>query len=202
MNSPKNQPQLLPIVMSIITVLVPICVPQSLPSAGPGSPPAAHTSFFRDDSESNKTKICVPELDNVSTRSVNLNFLRERLIKLLQKKTISAAPAEGTATHPDYAQARDSGCTYLLRVEIHELRFKTAQPGMTIGSPRTPDVAEPESLNKRYAASLDFELTRMGQNESVVDSVANGESDTEMQAAANAVDFVANRVLAAVKKNK
>jgi hypothetical protein len=175
---------------------------QSLPTIRPISPPAAHTSFFRDEPESNKTKICVPEIDNVSTRSVNLTFLRERLIKLLQKKTITAAPTEGTATKPDYAQARDSGCTYLLRVEVHELRFKTAQPGITIGSPRTPDVAEPESLNKRYSASLDFDLTKMGQTESVVDNVANGESDTEMQAAANAVDFVANRVLAAVKKNK
>jgi hypothetical protein len=175
---------------------------QSLPTADPSSAPAARWSSYRDEPESNKTKICVPELENISTRSVNLNFLRERLIKLLQKKTITAAPTEGTATKPDYAQARDSGCTYLLRVEIHELRFKTAQPGITIGSPRTPDVVEPESLNKRYAASLDFELTRMGQSESVVDSVANGESDTEIQAAANAVDFVASRVLAAVKKSK
>jgi hypothetical protein len=194
---------LLRLAACMIAVLAPVCcMPQSLLMTHSNAPLAPRWSFLNGESESNKTKICLPEIDNVSTRSVNLIFLRERLIKLLQKKTITAAPSEGTATKPDYAQARDSGCTYLLRVEIHELRFKTAQPGITIGSPRTPDVAEPESLNKRYAASLDFELTRMGQSESVVDSVANGESDTEIQAAANAVDFVASRVLAAVKKSK
>ena len=200
MNSRRIQTLLLCVVLSAISALVPMCMSQSVPTILPGSPPATHTSFFGDQSESNKTKICVPEIDNVSTRSVNLTFLRERLIKLLQKKTITSAPSEGTATKPDYSQARDSGCTYLLRVEVHELRFKTAQPGITIGSPRTPDVAEPESLNKKYAASLDFDLTKMGQNESVVDNVANGESDTEMQAAANAVDLIANRVVAALKK--
>jgi len=144
----------------------------------------------------------VPEIDNLSTRSISLDFLRQRLIKLLGKKNAVAIASQGTATHPDYAQARDAGCDYLLKVEIRELRLATRQPGITIGAPRTPDVAEPESLNKRYTARLDFELTQIGNTEPLVDSVANGESDSELQAAASAADLLANRVLGELKKNK
>lgn len=162
---------------------------------------AAESPFFsRSEPESGKTKICVPELDNISTRSVNLTFLRERLIKLLQKKTTTAIASNGTATQPDYAQARDAGCTYILKVEIRDLRLETARPGITIGPPRTPDVAEPESLNRRYTARVDYALTKMGENEASVTSVANGESDSELQAVAGAMDFVASRVIAELKK--
>jgi hypothetical protein len=103
---------------------------------------------------------------------------------------------------PDYAQARDAGCDYLLKVEIHKLRLETRRPGITIGSPRTPGVAKPESLNKRYTARLDSELTKMGNTEPLVDSVSNGESDSELQAAAKAADILANRVLGELKKSK
>lgn len=156
--------------------------------------------LFLGESESGKAKICIPEMENVSTRSVNLTFLRERLMKQLQKKTTIAVASEGTATHPDYAQARDEGCSYMLKVEIRELRLETAQPGITIGSPRTPDIKGPESLNKRYTARVDYELAKMGQTTAVVDSVANGESDSELQAVAGALDFVASRVLSELKK--
>ena len=158
--------------------------------------------LFGNKTEAKKVNICVPEIDNVSTRSVNLDFLRQRLLKLLDKKNATATASQGTATHPDYGQARYAGCDYLLKVEIRELRLETRQPGITIGSSRNPDAAEPESLNKRYTASLDFELTQMGNTEPLVDSVANGESDSELQAAASAADLLANRVLSELKKNK
>jgi hypothetical protein len=188
------------LLVCVIVAVASTCMSQNVASDAGTLSGLARSSFMGDESAAGRTRICVPELENVSTRSVNLNFLRERLIKLLQKKTVTALPSEGTATDPDYAQARDAGCTYMLKVEVRELRLKTTEPGITFGSPRIPDVKEPESLNKRYTARLDYELTRMGENEPVVDSVANGESDTEMQAAAGAADFVASRVLAELKK--
>ena len=185
-----------------ITLLAGTCSSQTIPREPQRSLPALQFSFLGNRAETKKVNLCVPEIENISTRSVNVDFLRQRLIKLLDKKNTAAIASQGTATHPDYTQARDAGCDYLLKVEIHELRLETRQPGITIGSPRTPDVAAPESLNKRYTARLDFELTKLGNTEPVVDSVANGESDSELQAAANAADLLANRVLSELKKNK
>ena len=185
-----------------VTLLAATCSSQTVPRELQRSLPASQFSFLGNKAEAKKVNLCVPEIENISTRSVNADFLRQRLIKLLDKKNTAAVASQGTAAHPDYAQARDAGCDYLLKVEIRELRLETRQPGITIGSPRTPDVADPESLNRRYTARLDFELTKLGNTEPVVDSVANGESDSELQAAANAADLLANRVLSELKKNK
>jgi hypothetical protein len=186
----------------IIALAAAICSSQTVLRKSGISSPESQSRFFGNKTETKKVSICVPEIENRSTRSINLDFLRQRLIKLLDKKNATATASQGTATHPDCAQVRDAGCDYLLKVEIRELRLETRQPGITIGAPRTPDVAEPESLNKRYTARLDFELTQIGNTEPLVDSVANGESDSELQAAANAADLLANRVLSELKKNK
>lgn len=185
-----------------VTLLVATCRSQTVPREPQRSLAASQFSFLGNKAEAKKVNVCVPEIENISTRSVSVDFLRQRLIKLLDKKNTAAIASQGTATHPDYGQARDAGCDYLLKVQIRELRLETRQPGITIGSSRTPDVSEPESLNRRYSARLDFELTKMGNTEPVADSVANGESDSELQAAANAADLVANRVLSELKKSK
>jgi hypothetical protein len=149
-------------------------------------------------------KICVPEFENVSTRSVNLEWLREGLIKSLNKKKLVAVPSQGHAGTPDYADGRALHCNYVLRVEITELFLKSTSDrgGITFGSRPHPDVSEPESLNKRYAARLDYGLVETSGEQEKLASVANGESDSELQAVSSAESTIVNRVLAELEKHK
>jgi hypothetical protein len=130
--------------------------------------------------------------------------VRGALIKSLSKKNVVALASRGAAGDPDYADARTLQCGFVLRVEIRDLFLKNKEDrsGITFGSRPHPDVAEPESLNRRYAARLDYGLVDTASSQQTFASVANGESDSELQAVSSAETMIANRVLSEFKKHK
>jgi hypothetical protein len=165
-------------------------------------------------------RVGVAMMQSQASHSISGNWGQDRLVAALNQQKpdkkqhikLQGVPLEGTSPEEVANEAKQKNCDYVVYTNLVELQASTdsamqpragtmgTYPGGSLGMPpNNPN--NTRTMNTQYRATVDYRLYRTGDAAAISSSsLTNQQSGPEENVVAQALNQVANRVLAEVKK--